>query len=1750
MHGGIDIPGVELLDELGRGAHGAVYRGRRGSDYYAVKVALAPSDPSAFVRFQREAIALARAKHPGLPRVLDVAKSGAPYLVMELVEGETLAARLTRGTLSEEETRALGLQLADVLAHIHRLGLVHRDVKPRNIIFDEKSGRARIVDFGIAIGTASNNFAAAEGTVPYAAPEQLRGLSVDGRADLYSLGCVLYECLCGMPPLGPLSLARLGKADPVSDEAKLERAGISAEFARAIVKLTSQDARSRFAEAGELADALGATSPFDHVARQQRRTLPIALVGRERELAVLRRAWFEVEAGSPRSLAVEGPMGSGKTALLQVFCDQVRTEGHAAIYVACASYDPVPFSVARRLFEALLARVGEQKFTEAASGFESLLAVIAPALRRIFPSAPLVPDSDDAHHVILESAAKSLWRLLELEAKVVVCIDDCQWLDAGSSAILRKLLGMGGSSFLLLGQRSDVQPAPESDALRGVGNESIAGVMLPPLGEQAIEALITSYLGSNQVPAEVISRVAALSAPTPLGALEGVRTLLEERAILPDWSGWRLQPEVAEGVRLPESVVETLRARISTLEPIVPQVLLGAAVVGIDFEMSALPEITGCSPEEVSGAMREAYRASLVTGGAETFRFVHQAVREALLASCTEGKLRDLSGRAAEALDRKLLAEPESQRSELVYRVADLYWRAEWRDTPERAIAVIEEAAQRAFEAYDNRQVLHFLERAAEIRHATNRQPGVQTLYVNGEVLIRLGSLAAGRASLERALELSTDPLQRATILSRIAWVCEWELDSVRSLKTLKQAFAEVGAEFPVTSAPSLARSGSAWLRHAFRRVKTIASEDVAARERQKILCALYYRTFRHGTLSANIPQTIQAALLGLEAAQALGVSAALSRAYIAYGFVLTALGQGEKGRQYLKQGEDVATATRNPVAVAHAMQSHSVIAAWDGRLAEGLEAGARCLLEHGHWQDFSEHCHLAYNLCILESVRGRGYEELVWLEHVLRQVDLNKEAFGLWEYVELGARALLVHLGRAHEADRILRRLREVTTKIPKGSTYEALSFGPRVRVFTDVGDLGPGFEAIEAEFRLGRHDPRRVHLALAEYYLHVAHARVHACLRASGPHRSRRLEQLRAAADELRLAARIPVLRAHSLVVDGYVAHFAGNAEKAGKLFADADALAIEEESPWVRYAVARGRAHRLKSRSHIEVVLGEARRAEQIARENGAVHRLRWIREEFELPQTSTVFAVPTPSHASDVSRSVRPTSSATSRQLRRSKLRSGLRRLQERSQDADAARQLLLDELFSAIRAEQIHFFTLRNGRAIWLYGRDSAGGSVSAPAVDSFVREAVSGRLSVLVDDTETLRSRLAVPLIERGDVRMVVYAEAAGCGVFDAEDCHLIAEASSSLSAIQSTAPRPGDRQQFERKLDGERSVSALTSALAEHIEALAVDGSANDGALLARVTTLSRLLREAKRLERHEPVLVNINDVVTKTIQRIRNLLGADLELLTGLESTLHPVLIDPEHLELTLLHAVLGAHRWLQGKGVFIVETANVTIQGALVQELRVHHPGAHVMVTLSAVAEDSSGSAVGAPVRFGGLAEQMCRELAYANGGVLALTDDSPTGANLQVFFPRANPSMEDPGKQAPFGGSETLLIVDRNSHFRQELAGELKKLGYRVLLAEDLQGATTITEIHGSCVDVGVIELDPELDPRHRPGGHRGPPPVLLYTSQFPWNALRARGVGIPRAHFVQKPFSSHVLAERIRALLSDTEVTNRRKLVVS
>lgn len=208
--GQIVIPGYTLKRKLGQGGMAAVFLAVQES--FGREVALkimAPSlakEPDFANRFLREARTMANLSHPYIIMVHDVGSAGGlHYYAMALHKGGDLTQRIRNGGVTVQEALRITKQVADALAYAHEQGIVHRDIKPDNVLFRERDDAAILTDFGIAksLNNDENQLTQAGSTVgtpKYMSPEQARGQRVDGRADLYSLGCVLYEMLTGQPP--------------------------------------------------------------------------------------------------------------------------------------------------------------------------------------------------------------------------------------------------------------------------------------------------------------------------------------------------------------------------------------------------------------------------------------------------------------------------------------------------------------------------------------------------------------------------------------------------------------------------------------------------------------------------------------------------------------------------------------------------------------------------------------------------------------------------------------------------------------------------------------------------------------------------------------------------------------------------------------------------------------------------------------------------------------------------------------------------------------------------------------------------------------------------------------------------------------------------------------------------------------------------------------------------------------------------------------------------------------------------------------------------------------------------------------------------------------------------------------------------------------------------------------------------------------------------------------------------------------
>ncbi len=262
---GQQVPGYQLLERLGQGAMGVVYKARQLSMNRLVALKVLPPKLAANANFlerlKREAHLAARLSHNNIVQAIDVGSAGPiHYFVMELVEGKTIREELDGGKVyGEREAVDVVAQVAQALSHAHRRGLIHRDVKPANIVRTAE-GVAKLADLGLARSEGDAALAKSErglmiGTPYYVAPEQIRGrIDVDGRADLYSLGATLYHMVTGQPPFPSRKVDEVLDAhlsEPLPPLAA-RNPELSAGLGEVVEKMMAKDRHARYRNADEL----------------------------------------------------------------------------------------------------------------------------------------------------------------------------------------------------------------------------------------------------------------------------------------------------------------------------------------------------------------------------------------------------------------------------------------------------------------------------------------------------------------------------------------------------------------------------------------------------------------------------------------------------------------------------------------------------------------------------------------------------------------------------------------------------------------------------------------------------------------------------------------------------------------------------------------------------------------------------------------------------------------------------------------------------------------------------------------------------------------------------------------------------------------------------------------------------------------------------------------------------------------------------------------------------------------------------------------------------------------------------------------------------------------------------------------------------------------------------------------------------------------------------------------------------------
>lgn len=791
------------------------WRGTDTADGSPVVVKLvAARDVSSAVRLrlEHEARVLGQVNLPSRPVAVGM-DGWLMYLVQSYVEGQTLQDRLADGPLSVGSTLRVGIEVLGALQTAHDLGVVHRDVKPANIVVspDEPVQRVTLIDFGLARSTWLDPSVRDEpvGTARYMAPEAtgLVEAEVDERADLYSAGAVLYECLTGRPPFGGDTVGEVlrAHASEAVPSVRSARRGVPGALDAVIGRLLAKNPTERYQSAQAVISDLEAIEdgirqgladpPVAIGLADRRRSLTEAgFIGRGAELAALEAV---VSGHGRRSgvVLVEAESGGGKSRLLEEMClrlpPTIRVlRGQGADRIARRPFqilDGVASSLAAACLEdpalgaAIAARLGSR--IDAAT---AALPALATALgSKVSSEGPEAFGEARA----LAGLAALLDGLDATGVPFVVVLDDVQWADALTVKLLTEWPELRRSDteaqvVVVAAFRSEEVDA--SHPLRKV--PAVAHLALSPLGEADIESLCESMAGP--LPPATTAAVIRLAEGNPFMAAAVLRGLVEAGVLRHDPDGWQVDEEGLQGAQTSRRAGMFLVRHLEVLSAEGLRLLSAGAVLGKEFDLDAALALANLVPDAAAAALEESRRRRVVWVDERTGRcaFAHDKLRETLLEA--------LGPEAAGTLHRRAAEQLEKQEPPPVYELAYHFDAA---GLPARAFAYAVEAARTARERHAL-DVAIAQYRIAERGASFQSREAMRGVYEGlGEVLSLAGDYPGAEAQLRRALEMTTLPAERAALEGKLGEVAFRRGDQAAARAYLEGALRQQGRWIPKT---------------------------------------------------------------------------------------------------------------------------------------------------------------------------------------------------------------------------------------------------------------------------------------------------------------------------------------------------------------------------------------------------------------------------------------------------------------------------------------------------------------------------------------------------------------------------------------------------------------------------------------------------------------------------------------------------------------------------------------------------------------------------------------------------------------------------------------------------------------------------------------------------------------------------------------------------------------------------------------
>src|SRR4051812_19365363 len=630
-------------------------------------------------------------------------------LVLEDPGGEPLA-RLLGSPLDVGGFLALAIGAATALGKLHQRGLIHKDIKPANIVVHCADGHVRLTGFGIASRLSRERQTpeppeTIAGTLAYMAPEQTGRMnrSIDARSDLYALGVTLYQMLTGVLPFtatDPMEWVHCHIArKPVPPRERLE--SVPAPVSAIIMKLLAKTPEDRYQTAGgverDLRRCLAEWEarrriddfPLGLQDTPNQLLIPEKLYGRDREIATLLSCFDRIiKTGVPELVLVSGYSGIGKSSVVdELHKVLVQPRG----LFASGKFDQykrdIPYATLVQAFQSLVRPLLSKSDTELASWRHALLEALGsngrlmidliPELKLIIGDQPPVPElpPQQAQSRFQLVFRRFIGAFARPNQPLALFLDDLQWLDAATLGLLEDLLRSDLEQLMLIGAYRDNEVTAahplmrKLDAIKAAGGK-VAEIKLSPLAEEHLGQLVADALRCELEQAAPLAKLVHVkTGGNPFFAIQFLSSLVEEGLLTFDHDGgrwsWDIDRIHAKGYT--DNVVDLMVGKLTRLPAETHNALQQLACLGNIAESTALSMVLGISEGQLETTLWPARHQGLVERVAGAYRFVHDRVQEAAYRLIPE----QLRGEAHLRIGRLLAAHTPPEKPEAIFDIVN-----------------------------------------------------------------------------------------------------------------------------------------------------------------------------------------------------------------------------------------------------------------------------------------------------------------------------------------------------------------------------------------------------------------------------------------------------------------------------------------------------------------------------------------------------------------------------------------------------------------------------------------------------------------------------------------------------------------------------------------------------------------------------------------------------------------------------------------------------------------------------------------------------------------------------------------------------------------------------------------------------------------------------------------------------------------------------------------------------------------------